>query len=131
MISKSEKNLGAAQKLIDNKFYTPSVHCSYYAVFQRMQYVLANLKRNSMTYDEQEKAFEGGNSHESIIIEIKNRVFVKPREQKTFSENIRSLKRNRVEADYKIRDFTDIESMDCLQSAKQIISELNRCSRDK
>ena len=131
MKSKSDKNLGAAQKLIDNSFFTPSVHCSYYAAFQYMKYVLAQLKTRPVKYDEQEKLVEGGNSHEIIITEIKNRVFVKPKEQKKFAESIRSLKRNRVEADYKIRDFSGLDSMECLQSAKQIISELKRCSKDK
>ncbi len=31
----------SAQILINNKQFTSSVHCSYYAVFQYMKYVLA------------------------------------------------------------------------------------------
>lgn len=37
---KSEENLEAAKLLNDNKKFTSSVHCSYYAVLQIMKYAL-------------------------------------------------------------------------------------------
>ena len=40
---KSEFNFDAAQLLIDNYLYAPSVHCSYYSCFQLMKFTMNNF----------------------------------------------------------------------------------------
>lgn len=44
MKTKAQSNLVSAQNLISCKQYTDSVHCSYYAVFQYMKYMLAHTQ---------------------------------------------------------------------------------------
>ena len=74
MKRKSEDTLTVAQELINRKgiFCTQSVHCSYYAVLQRMKYILAHLAKNPIPYDKQNP--DDKSSHEKILEEIKNRI---------------------------------------------------------
>ncbi|EJX09959.1 hypothetical protein EVA_01932 [gut metagenome] len=45
--------------------------------------------------------------------EIKNRI-EKPRDARNFAEGVRLLKRERVQADYELRSFSDVESLECI-----------------
>ena len=123
MKTKATNNLNSAQLLINNKQYTTSVHCSYYAVFQSMKYVLANTSINPIPLATQDSHM-GESSHEYVLLEIKNRLQSPPRNERRFAETVRFLKKERVDADYKSREFTDEESLDCLDRAKKIVADL-------
>ena len=123
MKSKALKNLDSAQILINGKQYTTSVHCSYYAVFQYMKYMLAHTKINPITLDNQDS--QGGkSSHEYILDEIKTRLNTNLKNKRNFIEGIRLLKKDRIDADYEIRDFTQVESIECKDRANGLITNL-------
>jgi len=123
MKSKALKNLESAQILINNKQFTSSVHCSYYAVFQYMKYMLAHTDQNPISFETQNPS-DGKSSHEFIIEEIKSRLNTSSRNIRSFTEGVRLLKKDRVEADYAIRVFTDIESLSCIERANGLITNL-------
>ena len=123
MKAKAIENMLSAQILIDQKQFTPSVHCSYYAVFQYMKHMLANTTNNPITLAIQD-AHKGDSSHEYILTEIKNRINARPQIVRTFTENVRFLKNERVEADYHQKKFNDIESLTCKDRAEGLITNL-------
>ena len=123
MKAKALSNLDSAQMLINNRQYTNSVHCSYYAVFQYMKYMLANTDRNPITLEMQENNV-GESSHEFIISKIKERLNTSPQNERNFAQGIRLLKKERVDADYTTRVFTDIESIECKDRANGLITNL-------
>ncbi len=120
---KANKNIQSAQILIDQKQYTSSVHCSYYAVFQYMKHMLANTDKNPITLANQD-AHKGDSSHEYILIEIKNRINARPHLVRAFTETLRLLKNERVEADYHQREFDDVEGLTCKNRAEGLIANL-------
>lgn len=123
MNRKSSESIYTAQVLINRKLFTQSVHCSYYAVIQLMQYKLATTTNNPISYEEQKsKMGNRGGSHEYLLIQIKNRLNSK--EAKSFSEGFRNLKSNRVDADYTQREFNDIEGCECKAEADKLIKKL-------
>lgn len=126
MKHKAEKSLSAAQKLIDTREtfgYNSSIHCSYYAVLQYMKYMLANTNRRPLTYEEQNAKIK--NSHEFILEEIANRINLQTN-RRDFTQQVRTLKKLRVAADYTERDFTEDESLDVKEKADNVISKLKQ-----
>lgn len=126
MKQKALGNLDAAQLLIntqDIKYCTASIHCSYYAVFQYMKYVLAHTDREPVSYVLQSKLANDHSSHGYIIDQIKQRI-VKPKDARDFVQDIRALKRDRVDADYEARLFSVDESLECRQQADRLIRKL-------
>ena len=94
MKAKALSNLNSAQMLINNRQYTNSVHCSYYAVFQYMKYMLANTDKNPITLEMQENNV-GESSHEFIISKIKERLNTSPQNERNFAQGIRLLKKRK------------------------------------
>ena len=123
MNAKAHDNLQAAQTLINNGLCTSSVHCSYYAVFQYMKYILAKTNRNPVSYEEQKKITNREDSHEYIVKEIKNRIN-NPSKARDFLQATRVLKNNRKEADYELKAFSQDESLTCIDDAKGLIMKL-------
>lgn len=123
MKTKAIENLDSAQLLLNNRQVTSSVHCSYYAVFQYMKYMLATTPTRPLSYAVQD-AHTGDSSHEYILEEIRLRLNRSPRDIRNFCEKVRLLKKDRVDADYKNRVFSDEEGLNCKSNADGIISNL-------
>lgn len=123
MKSKAIENLTSAQVLINNGQFTTSVHCSYYAVFLYMKYMLAHTDRNPIALEDQD-ANSGESSHDYIIGKIYERLNTNSKSERRFKESLRLLKKDRVDADYTTRKFSDIESLDCKNLANGLISNL-------
>lgn len=123
MKDKAVDNLASSQILLNNRHYTTSVHCSYYAVFEYMKYILANVSHNPISYEIQ-NLHSGESSHEYILDEIKNRISTSPRNLRNFCEGVRFLKSERVDADYKLRIFTESEGLSCKSKAEGLIANL-------
>ncbi len=86
MINKAKNNLVAAQRIIDANDASicfASIHCSYYAVFQYMKYILAHLVTRPYTYEQQDSNEKSG-SHERILLEIQNRLEMKREDERNF-----------------------------------------------
>ena len=133
MKSKALGSLRAAQLLINSKegqYCTASIHCSYYAVFQYMKYMLAHTDKNPISYTLQYDKTKGKDSHEYIIEQIKLRI-PKPYEARDFAQDFRVLKNDRVAADYDTRQFDIEESLECKQRADRLITKLKTYFGDK
>lgn len=123
---KAQNTIEAAQCLINTRktfAYNASIHCSYYAVLQYMKYILTKTERNPLTYEEQNVTNKS--THEFILGEIVNRIN-NPTYSRTFAEQVRRLKKLRVDADYTRRNFTEDESLDTKQMAASAISKLKQ-----
>ena len=126
MKTKAIGNLEAAETLInkqEEKYYTASIHHAYYAVFQYMKYILAHTDMQPLSYEEQTEKSGGKGSHKYLINQIKQRINDSKKARK-FVQAVRELKEARVDADYRIRQFTQEESLACKQQAEELITKL-------
>lgn len=125
---KCEMNLNMADVLSQDKNqpdgWTTSIHCSYYAVFQYMKYLLAEKVDSPISYSAQD-AHTGEDSHKYILEEIKNRISNSTNARK-LGERVRNLRQQRVLADYKDHVFNQAESLDCHNEADAIIRNLTK-----
>jgi uncharacterized protein (UPF0332 family) len=122
--NKSEFNLEGAQLLIDNNLYAPSVHCSYYSVFQKLKYKYV-LNKN-ISYDDltQLIILDSRSTHKFVIEEFCN--FIQDRFKKRELKNkINDLKAFRVESDYEDLEINYDKSNLALTKSKEIIREIN------
>lgn len=121
MKTKAIDNLESAQILLNNKRFTTSVHCSYYAVLEYMKYMLAMTSDRPISYEKQSETKQ--DSHEYILCEIQNRIS-NPKNARNFTAKVRDLKQLRVIADYETKVFSDIEGLDCKSKAEGLIANL-------
>ena len=131
MKTKAIHNIKAAEALIDKAeegYYTASIHHVYYAVFQYMKYELAHTDVEPLSYEEQTvKAKENRmGSHDFIIKEINRRIsrLADPDTAQDFTQYVRELKGDRIDADYRSRQFTLEESLACKCLAEELITKL-------
>ena len=131
MKAKAIHNIKAAEALIDKAeegYYTASIHHVYYAVFQYMKYDLAHTDMEPLSYEEQTvKAKEHRmGSHDFIIKEIRRRIgrLANLDTAKDFARDVRELKGDRIDADYRSRQFTLEESLACKRLAEELITKL-------
>lgn len=126
MINKARNNIKAAQRIIDANDASicfASIHCSYYAVFQYMKYILANLKVRPYTYEQQDSN-EKSASHERILLEIQNRLDMKREDESNFKYSFNFLKKQRQLADYTTATFTVEECIEAKDLAVSLRSTL-------
>ena len=131
MKTKAIHNIKAAEALIDKAeegYYTASIHHVYYAVFQYMKYELAHTDVEPLSYEEQTvKAKEHRmGSHDFIIQEINRRIsrLADTDTAQDFTQYVRELKGDRIDADYRSRQFTLEESLACKHLAEELITKL-------
>lgn len=127
MINKARNNLNAANRIIDANDASicfASIHCSYYAVFQYMKYILAHLKVRPYTYAQQNTG-EKSASHERILLEIQNRLSLRAEDESDFKYSFNFLKKQRQLADYSTTTFTVEECIDIRDLAVRLRSTLN------
>lgn len=96
----------AASILIDNNCYAPSVHCSYYSVFQLIKYKFVRLKEISYAELSNNTISDKRNTHKYLIDEFclhlqsdsvkKMSIF----DVRTLKREIEDLKQFRTESDY-------------------------------
>lgn len=104
--SKSEFNLDAASLLIDKHCYAPSVHCSYYSVFQILKHKFVILKEITFSVFSQNSRNDRRTSHKYLIDEFclhlqsdsKNKL--SRFDVRLIKRDIEDLKQFRVESDY-------------------------------
>lgn len=108
---KSEENIEAAGYLIngDKQFCASSVHCSYYSCLQFIKHILNyNCGINYGTQDEAGKRYQNGGSHNYLFHELANQLRLKGISAeiiKNTDENLKTLKRNRKNADYTMKNI--------------------------
>lgn len=132
MDRKAGHTLATAQFLVNTQLYpNESVHCSYYAVFQYMVYLLNAVRVNPISYDEQKRHANSQDSHNYILEEISNRMQAPLRDERRFKEGVRNLKQARVQADYEVESINIDDSLRYKQLADGLIAQLKQYFRDK
>lgn len=132
MNRKAEHTLATAQFLVNTQQHpNESVHCSYYAVYQYMVYLLNAVKVNPITYEAQKESTRDQDSHNYVLDAISNRMQAPLREERRFKEGVRNLKQARVQADYEVEAITVDESLRYKQLADGLIAKLKQYFRDK
>ncbi|HKJ80958.1 MAG TPA: hypothetical protein VJ954_02960 [Ignavibacteriaceae bacterium] len=126
---KSEFNIDAAQLLIDNYLYAPSVHCSYYSCFQLMKFTMNNYF--GINYDELRQRISvstSGGTHSYVThffnkeVRSKSGIF----DYSDFSRKIKDLKEFRESSDYDDVEITIDKSTKALQYATDIRQHIQR-----
>ncbi|ALU75869.1 hypothetical protein [Tenacibaculum finnmarkense] len=121
--NKSEFNLEGAKLLIENSLFAPSVHCSYYAVFQKLkhQYII----KEDITYDDLSDRImaDKRNTHKYVIEEFCN--FIQDRYKKREIKNkINDLKAFRIQSDYENLEINHSISSFALTKSETLLKEL-------
>lgn len=124
MNKKSEENILAAEELICKGYYNSSIHCSYYALFQYMKYILNS--QGLCSYAVQDQNTNGPGSHHNILTELRKHI-----KDVALSRNVRdsfqNLKTQRTIADYQVTPIAQIDSQKCLDDVRDIIERLSKC----
>ena len=130
---KSNFNLDAAKLLIDKySYHAPSVHCSYYGVFQ---YITTTLNSLGETYDKISSDIVNSRgtkqplgSHEYPIKLIVEKVTAKSDTiyGNDVKNKIKDLKTFRRIADYENVEITDTESTKALRLGVEIIALIKK-----
>jgi uncharacterized protein (UPF0332 family) len=111
LLEKSKQSIASAKILLTRNYYSSSVNRSYYGCLQYMLYVIFDkLKKDKQEfYSEVQSKSNGTHGWASKLISIDLIKVVKDRDDyKWFQENIKSLKKKRIEADY----FSDVISQE-------------------
>ena len=61
LLKKSHVNIDSAQLLLDNDFYSSSVHCSYYSSYQILKYAISYNEGVSYEQLDEEKSLSNNN----------------------------------------------------------------------
>ena len=78
-----------------------------------------------LSYEEQTEKSGGKGSHKYLINQIKQRINnLNEEAAQDFVQAVRELKEARVDADYRIRQFTQEESLACKRQAEELITKL-------
>lgn len=133
--NKSEFNTQAAELLIDSDVFAPSVHCSYYAVFQLIKHFFVQYKE--ITYLELSKMNreDGRTSHKYLIEEYylylsqDSECGLDRREVRSLKRKTDDLRHFRVKSDYENLTINHDTANKALSISKEIIEELKRARR--
>ncbi|WP_320970674.1 hypothetical protein [Bacteroides nordii] len=119
---KSEENLEAAKILNNNRKFTSSVHCSYYAILQMMKYALS--AKCDISYEKQNEMREK-DSHiyirDEVLYQLSN-IKVKTSIKRTFD----AAKALRKKADYLEAKIEDEDSIGLYEEAEALINKLKK-----
>lgn len=112
----------ASQKVINSN---ENLHCAlafaYYSLFMYMKHLLANKKRDAMTYAELE--FSGANAHTSIV-ECMRKDLPANKDTSTILNRILELHSLRVEAEYTAADYSQDYVLQIHEECEQIKKRL-------
>ncbi|MEA3495295.1 MAG: HEPN domain-containing protein [Bacteroidota bacterium] len=127
--NKSKCNIKGANLLISNKLFAPSVHCSYYAVFQKIKYLY--IYKSEISYEDfhEETQQHKGSSHTYLInkfVTMYGRMTNDKYKKRYLRNQIRELKASRQEADYDNKEVSSEISIEVLKKSKKIISNINK-----
>lgn len=119
---KSNFNLTAAELLLKEHLYAPSVHCSYYSCFQLLKFTIKDFF--GVNYENQSINISNGQqkTHQYVINYVANELtnFVGIRESRDFKKTIKDLRQYRLESDYENIEIGSDKGEAALRKAKEI-----------
>jgi len=124
---KSKFNLEAAEVLINENLYAPSVHCSYYSCLQRIKSILPEYYAISFNQIDLNVRAGTENEHGYLIRFISKQIreTFGSDEYAKFKRDIGDLKEFRIHSDYKDIQITSDQSNKAYQKALDINRFLN------
>lgn len=124
---KSEFNADAAELLIRNNNYAPSVHCSYYSVFQLMKVTMKEfIGVDYDTIDMNVASIKSG-EHQYIRNGILNVIRKSDySEYSRMSRNLKDLYQFRVDSDYKNIEVNSEKATKAKSLSRDIISYIKK-----
>jgi len=119
---KSEFNIDAAERLLKDAIYAPSVHCSYYSCFQLLKFTINNFY--GIDYGEQavNTSTTGQKTHQYVLNYVANELkkIAGVKVSKDFKRNYKDLKQFRLEADYENVEINSDKGNQAFEKAKEI-----------
>ena len=128
--NKSEFNFDSAAILINEDKYAPSVHCSYYSVFQLMKYLYVQNKKISYENLNQSIISDKRNTHKYLIEEFclhlqsDSRCKLNKFQVRDLKKDIQDLKQFRLESDYDDIEINHKKSTQALGLSESILKRL-------
>lgn len=119
---KSDFNIDAAEQLLKEACYAPSVHCSYYSCFQLLKFTIKDFF--GIDYDTQSAniAISNQNTHQYVLNYLSSelRNFVSLKESRDFKRTFKDLKQFRLESDYENIEIGSDKGNEAFDKAKEI-----------
>lgn len=121
---KSEFNIKAAEQLLKDAYYAPSVHCSYYSCFQLLKYTIKYFFNIDYETQAANMSIIGQKSHQYVVNYIAKELvsFVPFEESRNFKRTIKDLKQFRIESDYENLEIDLVKGNDAFNKAQEIRS---------
>jgi len=121
---KSEFNIKAAEQLLKDAYYAPSVHCSYYSCFQLLKYTIKDFFNIDYETQAVNMSVIGQKSHQYVVNYIAKELvsFVPFEESRNFKRTIKDLKQFRIESDYENLEIDLVKGNDAFNKAQEIRS---------
>lgn len=121
---KSEFNIKAAEQLLKDAYYAPSVHCSYYSCFQLLKYTIKDFFNIDYETQAVNMSVIGQKSHQYVVNYIAKELvsFVPLEESRKFKRTIKDLKQFRIESDYENLEIDLVKGNDAFNKAQEIRS---------
>tara|TARA_R110002050_G_scaffold300632_2_gene471100 strand:- start:1302 stop:1709 length:408 start_codon:yes stop_codon:yes gene_type:complete len=121
---KSDFNIDAAERLIKEAYYAPSVHCSYYSCFQLLKYTINDFFGIDYETQAVNISTSGQKTHQYVVNYIAKELenFIGFQESRDFKRKIKDLKQFRVESDYENLEIDSIKGNDAFKIAQEIRS---------
>ncbi len=123
LLKKSNENIKAADLLIQNKLFNPSIHACYYANYQILIKIEKTLSNdvNPKTIDSHEKTIT------AIFSSLKNlnSNLLKNFNLEKIKESILDLKRKRTKADYHEKIFNNDETQNIYELSCKLHKQLS------
>jgi uncharacterized protein (UPF0332 family) len=133
LLKKSKENIQSASLLIENKLYAPSIHCSYYACFQRLKTIIAEAYNCEFIELESELKTLNNVSrkkriatHEFYINYKLNDLIRREGADHRLINKLNELKTYRNKSDYENIPIKPGISKDVFSLSQNVIQELNK-----
>lgn len=124
--TKSDENYRSSQILLNQSFFSSSVHCSYYSCVQIMKHILLQIDNKTENDIYEEQRANDNNLHEYLINYFVNKL----RDNNLYSTyrnsigRLTELKLLRNKADYKEIVISESEAIRANTLSSQILSDL-------
>lgn len=121
---KSDFNIEAANVLLEQNLFAPSIHCSYYSCFQLLKYTLNDFFGIDYETQAVNISISKQKTHQYVINYITNELksLTGVIESRDFKRKIKDLKQFRAESDYENIEVDIDKGNDALSRAKEIRS---------
>lgn len=133
LLKKSDENFLAANLLIQNKFFAPSVHCSYYSCFQKLKNVISQAYNSD--YFELDTELKNINrnvsqgsrmgSHEFLIDRKLFDLVKRKKRDHRLINSMNDIKVYRKKSDYLNEPITEDVAVKAHNISQKVIKELN------